>query len=213
MPIEPGRIYLAPSSGRLNLFDSRLIVLPANPKVHLPIDSFFRSLAIERKEDAAGIVLSGAGSDGTMGIQAIKGKSGLVIAQDPASAKSDGMPSSAIATGVVDFVLSPDAMPGNCRNSPLRRLSQFLRRRTTYRKLPKYFRRFSCCCVIVHGTTFRNTKSAQCDGVLNAACRCIRSFGQKNYLRILQQILHEQDLHFSRTADRRDEILSRSGRV
>ena len=105
--IQPNRVYLAPSDGQLHLLDGKLQVLPTETGLHLPIDSFFRSLAIDQKGHAIGIVLSGTGTDGTLGIKSIKGESGMVMAQLPDSAKYDGMPRSAIATGVVDFVLPP----------------------------------------------------------------------------------------------------------
>ena len=88
-----------------------LVALAKQGGVRLPIDHVFRSLAEDLAGGAIGIVLSGTGSDGTLGIKAIKGAMGLVIAQDPESAKYTGMPASAIETGLVDFVLSPDQMP------------------------------------------------------------------------------------------------------
>ena len=72
-----------------------------------PIDIFFNSLAEEKKEHAIAVVLSGTGSDGTGGIKTTREKGGLTIVQEPSTAKFDGMPRSAIATGVVDYVLSP----------------------------------------------------------------------------------------------------------
>jgi two-component system CheB/CheR fusion protein len=76
----------------------------------LPIDFFFRSLAQDQRERAIGIVLSGTGSDGTLGVRDIKGEGGMVMAQSPESTEFDGMPRSAIATGLVDYALPPAAM-------------------------------------------------------------------------------------------------------
>ena len=85
---------------------------PAAPRGHrLPIDFFFRSLAQDQHERAICIVLSGTGSDGTLGVRAIKGEGGMVMAQNPESTEYDGMPRSAIATGLVDYVLPPAEMP------------------------------------------------------------------------------------------------------
>ena len=78
---------------------------------HRPIDVFFRSLARDQGTKAVGIVLSGTGTDGTLGIKAIKEESGLIIAQDKDSAKFDGMPSNARATGLVDHIVPPEQMP------------------------------------------------------------------------------------------------------
>jgi two-component system, chemotaxis family, CheB/CheR fusion protein len=77
----------------------------------LPIDYFFRSLAEDQHERAIGIVLSGTGSDGTLGARAIKGEGGMVMAQNPESTEYDGMPRSAIATGLMDYILPPAEMP------------------------------------------------------------------------------------------------------
>lgn len=109
--VEPNHIYIAPSHGQLHILAGTLQIIPAMPRIHLPIDSFFRSLAIDQQGRAIGIVLSGTGTDGTIGIQAIKGESGMVMAQSPETAKYDGMPRSAIATGAVDFVLPANEMP------------------------------------------------------------------------------------------------------
>jgi two-component system CheB/CheR fusion protein len=103
--IPPGK-DLAVMNGVLHLMDA------AEPHgFRLPIDYFFRSLAQDQEERAIGIILSGNGSDGTLGIKAIKGGSGLVMAQDPDSAKFTGMPASAIATGMVDFIFPAGDMP------------------------------------------------------------------------------------------------------
>ena len=75
-----------------------------------PIDDFLESLAKERGNLAFGIILSGTASDGTLGLKAIKAEGGITLAQEPSSAKFDGMPSSAIAAGAVDFVLTPEAI-------------------------------------------------------------------------------------------------------
>ena len=76
-----------------------------------PIDAFFRSLAQDQGERAVGIILSGAGSDGTAGLRAIKEHGGLTLAQSPETAKYDSMPQSAIAAGLVDFALPVEEMP------------------------------------------------------------------------------------------------------
>jgi len=77
----------------------------------MPIDFFFRSLAQDQRERAICIVLSGTGSDGTLGVRTVKGEGGMVIVQQPETAEYAGMPRSAIATGMVDYVLAPDAIP------------------------------------------------------------------------------------------------------
>lgn len=80
-------------------------------RIHLPIDSFLRSLADDQGARAICIILSGTGTDGTLGLKAIKAESGLAMVQEPDSAKYSGMPASAISTGLADFVLPPSEMP------------------------------------------------------------------------------------------------------
>jgi len=85
---------------------------PSEPRGHrLPIDFLFRSLAQDQHERAIGIVLSGTGSDGTLGVRSIKSEGGMVMAQNPVSCEFDGMPNSAIQTGLVDYTLPPAEMP------------------------------------------------------------------------------------------------------
>ena len=104
--IIPPNVDLAYLKGRLHLLE------PSAPRgQRLPIDFFFRSLAQDQREHAIGIILSGTGSDGSQGVRAIKGEGGMVMVQDLTSTEFDGMPRSAIATGLVDFELPPAAMP------------------------------------------------------------------------------------------------------
>ena len=111
--VEPNHIYVAGAEGYLAILNGQLQVMPFKDfsGVRLPIDYFFRSLAEDQKERAVGIVLSGTATDGTLGLKAIKGAGGMAMAQDPESAKQTGMPASAIATGLVDYVLPPGQMP------------------------------------------------------------------------------------------------------
>ena len=113
MVVAPGCAYIIPPNRDMTLLNGTLrLTEPSAPRGHrLPIDSFFRSLAMDQHERAIGIVLSGTGSDGTQGIRAIKGEGGMVMVQDPDSTEYDGMPRSAIATGLVDYELLPAEMP------------------------------------------------------------------------------------------------------
>lgn len=110
--LEKNHIYVIPPSMNLIIEDGHLKLLdkPKGQKLNLPIDMFFESIAMEYKENAVGIVLSGTGSDGSRGLKTIKENGGLVIVQDPNQAKFDGMPQSAIGTGLVDFVLPVQKM-------------------------------------------------------------------------------------------------------
>lgn len=105
--VKAGRIYLIPPVNNLVLKNGmfKLIEKPKSQTLNLPIDLFFESLAEERKERAIGVILSGTGSDGTRGARAIKENDGMIMVQEPDEAQFDGMPQSAIATGLVDYVL------------------------------------------------------------------------------------------------------------
>ena len=113
MVVQVNCAYIIPPGRDVAFLNGTLQLLePTAPRgQRLPIDFFFRSLAQDQLERAIGIVLSGTGSDGTLGVRAIKGAGGMVIAQIPASTEFDGMPRSAIATNLVDYVLAPSEMP------------------------------------------------------------------------------------------------------
>ncbi len=113
MVVQPNCVYVIPPNHDMVLeYGTLQLQEPAEPHGHrLPIDLFFRSLAQSKQELAIGIVLSGTGSDGTLGVRAIKAEGGMVMAQSPESSEYDGMPRSAIATGLVDYILTPDEMP------------------------------------------------------------------------------------------------------
>ncbi len=113
MAVEPNSAYIIPPNRDMELVDGTLRLLePTLARgIRLPIDFFFRSLAQDQREHAICIVLSGTGSDGALGVRAVKGEGGMVMVQTPETTEYDGMPRSAIATGMVDFVLPPHEMP------------------------------------------------------------------------------------------------------
>ena len=123
MEVEPNRVYLAPGGTNMAILHGTLHFMEpdSQERVPLPIDYFFRSLAEDQKQRAVGIILSGTGTDGTVGLRAIKAESGMTIAQDPQSAKYQGMPRSAIAAGVVDVV-----KPAGQMSEPLRAYARSL---------------------------------------------------------------------------------------
>lgn len=117
MAVEPNTVYLIPPKKYLTYRSGRLHLHDHDPStVNHPIDAFFTSLAEEEKEQAIVVELSGTGSDGVNGVKAVKERGGLVIVQDPASAKFDGMPKSVIQTGLVDFILSPEDIAAELLN-------------------------------------------------------------------------------------------------
>jgi two-component system, chemotaxis family, CheB/CheR fusion protein len=113
LAVQPNCAYIIPPNRDMAFLNGTLQLMePSAPRgQRLPIDFFFRSLAQDQRERGICIVLSGTGSDGTLGVRAIKGEGGMVMAQNSASAEYDGMPRSAIATGLVDYELPPAEMP------------------------------------------------------------------------------------------------------
>ncbi len=111
--VKPDQIYIIPANKILVATDGilQLSPRPSKDQKNMPIDIFFSSLAEVHQSHAIGVVLSGTGIDGTLGLKNIKGQGGITFAQDPESAAYDAMPQSAINADVVDFILAPEKMP------------------------------------------------------------------------------------------------------
>ena len=109
MRVEPDHVYVIPPNCEMTIDHWVLHLRDREPhrSANTTIDTFLRSLAVAHGSDAIGVILSGTASDGTLGLEAIKGEAGITFAQEPTSAKYDGMPASAIASGCVDFILTP----------------------------------------------------------------------------------------------------------
>jgi two-component system CheB/CheR fusion protein len=112
MRVEPNHVYVIPPNKDMAIINGNLQLMQPDggPGLRHPVDYFFRSLAQDQREMAICIILSGTGTEGTLGLKAIKEEGGMVMAQDPSSAKYDGMPQSAISTNLVDNVLPPEKM-------------------------------------------------------------------------------------------------------
>jgi two-component system CheB/CheR fusion protein len=153
MAIGPNSVYVLPPNKDMAILNGKLqLLVPAESRgLRHPIDFFFRSLAQDQRDRAVAVILSGTGTEGALGIKSIKGEDGLIIVQDPKDAKYDGMPASAIATGLVDFVLpaakipdhllgfirriikrpeTPAATPEEKRVDPLQKIFVLIRART-----------------------------------------------------------------------------------
>ena len=111
---RPNTVYIKPPDYDLSILQGSFTLLRPAPKesgAKMSIDIFFRHLADDRDGKGVGIILSGMGSDGTLGIRALKEHAGMAMAQEPSSAKFEGMPQSAIGTGLVDYIASPEDLP------------------------------------------------------------------------------------------------------
>lgn len=113
MVIEPDHVYVAPANRNLAILHGTIqLIEPLEAHgFRLPIDFFFRSLSADLGEKAICIILSGMASDGTEGLKSVKSELGMVMVQEPKTAKFDGMPNSAIKTGLADYILPPEEMP------------------------------------------------------------------------------------------------------
>jgi two-component system CheB/CheR fusion protein len=161
--VAPNHVYIIPPNREMGILDGELQVhLPEQPRgQRMPIDGFLRALAKDQAERAIGIVLSGTATDGTLGLRAIIGAGGVCLVQDPASARYDGMPQSAIAAGYATHILPVEAMPAMLLQ---------LTRQSAYRlslpsvaspSKPSAASTRSCCnCAAPPATTFRSTRKA-----------------------------------------------------
>jgi two-component system CheB/CheR fusion protein len=113
LPVEKNCVYVIPNNKLLSIKGGllQLTEKKAEKAPNTAIDTFFQSLAEDQGNKAIAVILSGTGTDGSKGIQAIQHTGGMVLVQDPISAKFDGMPNSAIASGFADYILSPELMP------------------------------------------------------------------------------------------------------
>ncbi|HYL64259.1 MAG TPA: chemotaxis protein CheB [Candidatus Methylomirabilis sp.] len=112
MAVEADNVYVIPPNATMSISNHTLLLGPREESrgLHMSIDHFMRALAEEHGNRAIGVILSGSGTDGTLGMAEIQAQGGVTFAQDEASAKYDGMPRSAIAAGCVDYVLPPKAI-------------------------------------------------------------------------------------------------------
>ena len=165
--------------------------------LRLPIDYFFRSLGEDQKEKAIGIVLSGTGTDGTLGLKAIKGAGGMTMAQAPESAKYSGMPSSAIATGLVDYVLPTEQIPaqlGAYAQGPY--LASAATPALDEGGLPEPMQKINVLLRARTGIDFSAYKANTIRRRIERRINVHQLKGPQQYLRFLQENPHELDLLF-----------------
>jgi two-component system CheB/CheR fusion protein len=113
LQVKPNHVYVIPSNKSISILNGYLHLFEPTEKrgLRLPIDIFFRSLADDQQEKSIGIILSGMGSDGSLGVKAIKEKNGIVLVQDPLTAKFDSMPNSALTSVNVDIKAEANELP------------------------------------------------------------------------------------------------------
>lgn len=109
LPVKPNQVYVIPPNATMSISDHTLHLGPREDShgAHMAVDHFMRSLAEQKGNRAIGVIMSGSGSDGTLGMAEIQAHGGVTFAQDEATAKYDGMPRSAVVAGCVDYVLPP----------------------------------------------------------------------------------------------------------
>ena len=114
LKVQPNHVYVIPPNKSMSILNGYLHLFePVELRgLRLPIDYFFRSLAEDQFEKSIGVILSGMGSDGSLGLKAIKEKNGIVLVQDPLTAKFDGMPQSAVNAVIVDILAAANELPG-----------------------------------------------------------------------------------------------------
>jgi len=190
MIIQPNHVYVAPANRDLGILH-RTIQLIEPLEAHgfrLPIDFFFKSLSADIGEKAICIILSGMASDGTAGLKAVKSGLGMVIVQDPKSAKFDGMPSSAIKTGLADYILPPEEMPEHLIKYTSQKVKGvFLDRANTDGKIPDTFQKIFILLRTRTGHDFslykQNTIYRRVERRMNIA----QLDSVPNYIRFLQE--------------------------
>ena len=114
--LAPDHVYVSPPDKEISVYKGKIQLLDTlDKRMTLPIDAFLKSLALDQGAHAAAVILSGTGTDGTLGSEDIKANDGLVLAQSEDSAGYDGMPRSVIGSGVVDIIGTPEEMPPKLR--------------------------------------------------------------------------------------------------
>jgi two-component system CheB/CheR fusion protein len=195
MLVKPNHVYVAPANWDIALFHG-IIQLIEPFEAHgfrLPIDFFFKSLSAAIGEKAISIILSGMASDGTEGIKTVKSEFGMVMVQDPISAKFDSMPSSAIKTGLVDYILPPEEMPDQL----IQYTSQKVKGVLLNRALPDSFHKIFILLRTYTGHDFSLYKQNTIFRRIERRMNISQLDNIPNYLRLLQENPEEIKLLFN----------------
>ncbi|MCX6926425.1 MAG: PAS domain-containing protein, partial [Verrucomicrobia bacterium] len=199
LTVEPGCVYMSPPEGYLAILNGTLHLMEPDESgsLRLPIDYFFRSLAEDQREKAIVIVLSGTGSDGTLGLKAVKGAAGMTMAQAPESAKYSGMPGSAIGTGLVDYVLPTEQLPaqlGAYAQGPYLAAADL--EALNEGRLPEPMQKINVLLRARTGHDFSSYKANTIRRRIERRINVHQLKGPLQYLRLLQENPHEIDLLF-----------------
>lgn len=192
--VKRNTIYIIPPNKKMAINHGSIVLTePTEPRgLRLPIDGFFRSLAEDQGSNAIGVILSGTGTDGTTGLKAIKEAGGLTIAEDTALAEFDGMPRSAIESGMVDYVLAPEKIPEQILNYA--KGSRPARGATTTTLLDKLSDVLGQICDVLQSQTGHDFSSYKKSTVCRRIARRMSSRQIQNpadYLRLLEQDAQE----------------------
>jgi two-component system CheB/CheR fusion protein len=189
MAVKPNTIYIIPPNKDIIL--QKGILLLKEPfmsrGIRHPIDAFFRSLAEDQKEKAICIVLSGTGTEGTLGLQAVKAEGGFVIVQSPESALYGGMPRSAMGTGLADLILSPEKMPDDLLKYVGRSLKVARKRPEEAIALPDYLNKIFAVIKEKTGNDFSDYKQSTIKRRIEKRMFIHNIERVQDYIRFLQQ--------------------------
>jgi two-component system CheB/CheR fusion protein len=185
MIVEPNQVYVAPANRDLAILHGtiRLIEPLEAHGFRLPIDFFFKSLSADLGDKAICIILSGMASDGTAGLKAVKSEMGMVMVQDPISAKFDGMPTSAIKTGLADYILPPEEMPQQLIKYTSKKINGVL----TSKTLPEAFNKIFILLRAQTGHDFSLYKQNTISRRVERRMSISQIDNLQNYSRLLQE--------------------------
>ncbi len=196
--VAPNTVYMSLPEGYLAILHGTLHLMePDEPGLlRLPIDYFFRSLAEDQKEKAIGIVLSGTGTDGTLGLKAIKGAAGMTMAQEPDSAMYSGMPASAIGSGLVDYILPVEQLPQRLVAYTEGPYLAAVELEPGEDSLPEPIQKILVCLRARAGHDFSVYKGNTLRRRIERRINVYQLKGPEQYLRLLHENPHELDLLF-----------------